>query len=52
MRTAAFGLVQYPRPHSLVVVVAVTVALVFRVCARAGARAALFFELGIKALAL
>ena len=48
--SAAFGLGNYPRPHSLVVVVADAVALVFRASALAGARAA--FELGIKALAL
>ena len=50
--SAAFGLGKYPRPHSLVLVVAVAVALVTRVSARAGARAVLLFELGIKALAL
>ena len=38
--------------HSLVIVVAVAVALVTRVSARAGARAVLLFELGINALAL
>ena len=50
--SAAFGLGKYPRPHSLVLVVAVAVALVTRLSARAGARAVLLFELGIKALAL
>ena len=50
--SAAFGLGKDPRPHSLVVVVADAVALVIRASALAGARAVLFFELGIKALAL
>ena len=49
--SAAFGLGKDPRPHSLVLVVAIAVALVTRLSARTGARAALF-ELGIKALAL